>query len=167
MFTRGIGRLLIALLLVPALLPAQAPQQPLTEKQKKERALAAEFDVDAAEIVALEKEMAHAIALNDPSFFQRVYSDDYVGTAATGETRDKNAVVARIQGSAIKYSNFIVTNINVRVYGASAVATCTWTARGEFSGRTFARQYRVMHVYYNNNVSGWKVVASQETQMPG
>lgn len=167
MFTRGIGTLLAALLLVPALLHAQAPQQPLTEKQKKERAMAAEFDVDAAEIVALEKEMAHAIALNDPSFFQRVYSDDYVGTAASGETRDKNTVVAHIQRSSIKYSNFIVTNINVRVYGASAVATCTWTARGEQNGHGFARQYRVIHVYVNNNVSGWKVVASQETQMPG
>lgn len=165
MFIRGIGGLLAALLLVPALLPAQT--EPLSTRQRKERAVAAEVETEAVEIVALEKEMAHAIALNDPTFFQRVYSDDYVGTAANGETRDKSTVVAHIQSSSLKFSNFIVTNINVRVFGASAVATCTWTARGEQNGHTFARQYRVIHVYVNNNVSGWKVVASQETQMPG
>jgi ketosteroid isomerase-like protein len=166
MFTRGIATLLAALFLVPALLPAQK-QEVLTDKQRQERALAAEMDVDSMEIVALEKEMAHAIALNDPSFFQRVYSDDYVGTGPSGEMRNKSAVVARIQNSSAKYFNFIVTDIKVRIYGPSAVVTCTWTARGEQNGRTFARQYRVIHVYVNNNVSGWKVVASQETQLPG
>jgi hypothetical protein len=31
----------------------------------------------------------------------------------------------------------------------------------------FARQYRVIHVYVNNKAGGWKIVASQETQLPG
>ena len=165
MRVQGLIWLLAAVLAAPALSGAQ--EIPPTQQQRKERALAAELDVDAVEIVALEKEMAHAISLNNPSFFQRVLSDDYRGASTSGEVLNKSAVVTRIQTSSAKYYNFIVTDIYVRVYGASAVVTCTWTARGEQNGHVFARQYRVIHVYVNNKAGGWKIVASQETQLPG
>src|SRR5579859_3159235 len=156
------GWLLAALLISPALLSAQQ----LTPLQKKERAITAEMEVEAEELVALEKETAHAMALNNSSFFQRVYSDDFVGIAPSGELRDRNALVASIQKSDTKYSNFIVSDIHVRIYGPTAVVTCTWSTRGVQNGRNFSRQYRVIHVYLNNNVGGWKVVAGQETILP-
>lgn len=164
---RSIEWLLALSLLAPALAHAQGRTVVLTEKQRQERALAAELDVDAVELVALEKEMGHAMSLNNPSFFQRVYSDDYRGTAASGEILDRSGAVKRVQSSSAKYFNFVVSDISVRVYGASAVATCTWSARGEQNGRPFARQYRVIHVYVKNNAGGWKVVAGQETLLPG
>ena len=74
MLIRSFGWLLAFSLFAPALVCAQAPAAPGTTR--RERALAAELDVDAVELVALEKEMAHAISLNNPSFFQRVLSDD-------------------------------------------------------------------------------------------
>jgi hypothetical protein len=165
MRVRSLIWLLAAALAAPALVGAQ--DVPPTQQQKKERALAAELDVDAVELVALEKELGHAKLLNNPSFFQRVYSDDYHGANATGEILDKNAAVARMQSSGIKYYTFVVSDIAVRVYGASAVVTCTWSARGEQGGHDFARQYRVIHVYINNKAGGWKVVASQETMLAG
>ena len=167
MLTRCIAWLLAASLLAPAIVRAQARPERLTPQQRKDRALAAELDVDAIELVALEKEMGHAMSLNNPSFFQRVYSDDYRGTAASGEVLDKGAVVNRIQSSSAKYFNFVVSDIAVRVYGASAVVTCTWSARGEQNGHAFARQYRVIHIYVSNSAGGWKVVAGQETLLPG
>jgi ketosteroid isomerase-like protein len=158
--------LITALLFSPALLPAQNPQT-LTSAQRKDRAITAEMEVEGVELVALEKETAHALALNNPSFFQRVYNDDYVGTAPTGEALDRSALVASIQKSTTKYSSFIASDIHVRIYGPTAVVTCTWSTRGVQDGRNFARQYRVIHVYLNNHVGGWKVVAGQETIMPG
>ena len=153
--------LLATLLFYPALLPAQAPAQ------KRDRAITAEMEVEGVELVALEKETAHAMALNNSSFFQRVYNDDYVGTAPTGEIMDRSALVASIQRSTTQYSTFIATNIKVRIYGPTAVVTCTWSTRGVQDGRSFSRQYRVIHVYLNNSVGGWKVVAGQQTILPG
>lgn len=153
--------LVAALLFSPAMLSAQ-----ISQAQKKDRAIAAEIEMEAVELVALEKETAHAMALNNSSFFQRVYNDDFVGTAPTGELRDRNALVASIQKSDTKYSNFIASDIHVRIYGPTAVVTCTWSTRGVQNGRNFSRQYRVIHVYLNNNVGGWKVVAGQETILP-
>ena len=167
MSMRLIGRILPGTLLALIFIPWHSSAQALTAQQRKDRAIALELDLDSQELVTLEKETAHALSLNNSSFFDHVYSDDYVGTAATGEIRDKSALVATIQHSSARYSNFLVTNINVRVYGPSAVVTCTWTTRGVQDGRDFARQYRVIHVYVNNHAGGWKVVAGQETMMPG
>jgi ketosteroid isomerase-like protein len=153
--------LLAAILFSPALLSAQ-----LTQAQKKDRAITAEIEMEAEELVVLEKETAHAIALNNSSFFQRVYNDDFVDTAPTGERLDRAALVASIQNSDTKYTSFIASDIHVRIYGPTAVVTCTWSARGVQNGRNFSRQYRVIHVYLNNNVGGWKVVAGQETILP-
>jgi ketosteroid isomerase-like protein len=162
MVIRRAGWLLAGLLIFPALLSAQ-----LTPKQKKERAVAAEVEVEAEEVVVLEKETAHAMALNNASFFQRVYSDDYIGTAPSGETIDRARLVSSIQNSSIKYTNFIATDIHVRIFGPTAVVTCTWSTRGVQDGRNIAKQYRVIHVYLNNVTGGWKVVASQQTVLPG
>src|ERR1700722_14578260 len=162
MMNRRAGWLLAGLLCFPALLSAQ-----YTSKQKRERAIAAEVEVEAEEVVVLEKETAHAMALNNASFFQRVYSDDYVGTAPTGELLNRSALVSAIQSSTVKYSSFLATDIHVRIFGPTAVVTCTWSTRGVQHGHNFSRQYRIIHVYLNNDVGGWKVVAGQETILPG
>ena len=154
--------LLAGLLCCPALLSAQ-----LTWTQKRERAIAAQMEMGLEEVVVLEKETAHAMGLNNASFFQRVYSDEYVGTAPSGEIMSRSSLVTSIQNSTIKYSSFIATDIHVRVFGPTAVVTCTWSTRGEQNGRNFARQYRVIHVYLNNEAGGWKVVAGQITMLPG
>ena len=155
-------------LLLPLVSSKTSAQQVIGDRQKRENALALELDVDSQEIVALEKETAHAMALNNSSFFDRVYSDDFVGIAATGEIRNKRDLVFSIQRSNIKYSTFVVTNIHIRVYGPSAVVTATWTARGEQDGHIFTRQYRIINVYVSSGHEGaWKVVAGQETMLPG
>jgi ketosteroid isomerase-like protein len=166
MANRRVRWLFAALLLSSVALPAQAPMG-LTNAQRKDRAITAEMEVEGVELVALEKEQAHAMSLNNSSFFQRVYNDDYVGTAPTGEVIDRNKLVASIQNSPVKYSSFFATDIKVRIYGPTAVVTCIWSTRGVLDGHNFSHQYRVIHVYMNNRVGGWKVVASQETMLPG
>jgi ketosteroid isomerase-like protein len=161
MVTRRAGCLVVLFLIFPALLSAQ-----VSTKQKRERAIAAELETGAQEVVVLEKETAHAMALNNSSFFRRVYSDDYVGTAPTGEILDRNTLVTSVQTSTAKYASFVATDIHVRIFGPTAVVTCTWSTRGEQNGRSFSRQYRVMHVYLSNDAGGWKVVAGQETILP-
>jgi ketosteroid isomerase-like protein len=169
MWIRALGWLLAAaVLLAPTLVQAQQKRpRVLTYEEEKERAIAAEAEMAGVELNSLEKELGHARLLNNPSFFQHVYSDDYHEVNATGEILDKSAAVARVQSSTAKYYTFIVSDISIRIYGGSAVVTCMWTARGEQGGHNFARQYRVIHVYVNNKAGGWKVVAGQETLLPG
>jgi hypothetical protein len=117
------------------------------------------------EVINLEREMARAIMLNNATFFRRVYSDDFTGTLSHGQTVDKLHLIAEVQNSGAKYNFFDASDIQVRLFQETAVATCLWTSRGVFKGQQIDNQMRVIHIYINGP-RGWRVVASQTTPMP-
>jgi ketosteroid isomerase-like protein len=106
------------------------------------------------------------VQLKNPSFFRRVYGDDFVGTSPNGTVMDRAALIASLQNSPATYATFIATNVRVRIYQDTAVVTSVWSARGTQDGRSFSRQSRVIQIFVYGQ-SGWKVVASQETLLPG
>jgi hypothetical protein len=156
-----------ALALLSVLLVFARPastQQSGADKQAAADAAGAEEN--RQELVNLEKETAHALLLNNPTFFKRVYGDDFLGTTATGRIIDKNTLLATVASSNTKYSVFIASDIQVRIFLDTAVVNCLWTARGLQNGQPFDRQFRVTHVYIYGQ-RGWQAIASQETLLPG
>jgi len=151
---------MIFLFLGNTFLHAQLPQE------CRQPAAAGELEVQRQELVTLEKEVAHAVMLHNGTFVRRVFSDDYHGALATGEIVDRLSYSNFVQNSRSAYTTFIVTDIQVRIYESTAIVTATWTARGAENGHPFARQYRLMHAYFNG-VAGWKLIAGQETMLPG
>jgi ketosteroid isomerase-like protein len=127
---------------------------------------AADAELHREELDILVRESVHAVQLKNPSFFRRVYGDDFVGTSPNGTVMDRAALIASIQNSPATYATFIATNVRVRIYQDTAVVTSVWSARGTQDGRSFSRQSRVIQIYVYGQ-SGWRVVASQETLLPG
>jgi hypothetical protein len=117
------------------------------------------------EVVNLEHETARAIMLNNGTFFRRVYSDDFAGTLSHGQMVDKNNFINEVQNSGAKFASFNASDIQVRFFQETAVATCLWTWRAVFNGQQIETQMRVMHVYINGP-RGWHVVAGQNTPLP-
>jgi len=122
-------------------------------------------EMQRQEIINLEHEAARAIQTNTGTFFRRVYSDDFSGTMSHGQPVDKTAFINAVQTYEVKYEGFNASDINVRLYKDTAVATCLWTARGSFREQKFNSQMRVLHVYINTP-RGWRVVAGQITLLP-
>src|SRR6202161_3360445 len=122
-------------------------------------------EMQRQEIVNLETEAARAIQTNTGTFFRRVYSDDFSGTMSHGQPVDKTTFINAVQTYEVKYDGFNASDINVRLYKDTAVATCLWTARGTFREQKFNSQMRVIHVYINPP-RGWRVVAGQITLLP-
>jgi ketosteroid isomerase-like protein len=127
--------------------------------------LAINPEMQRQEIVNIEGEMARALLLNNGTFFQRVYSDDFAGTLSHGQAVDRNAMIDLVQSSELKYRVFIANDIRVRIYRDTAVATCLWTSSGEFHGQHFNSQMRVTHVFVNTP-RGWHVISAQHTELP-
>ena len=130
------------------------------------REMAKEAEVKQEELVNLEKETAHALQWNTGTFFRRVYGEDFVGVLENGRVLDKAGYIASIESSTAKYSSFFASDIRVRMFQDTAVVTCLWSARGTQGDRSFARQFRVIHVYIYGQ-RGWQVVAGQQTLLPG
>jgi len=122
-------------------------------------------ELQRQELVSLEKEAAHAIALKNGTFFRRVYSDDFVGTLSHGQQVNKRGWISVIESAAVKYDSFDTSDIKVQVYQDSAVATCLWSARTIVKGQRIGNQMRVIHVYLNTS-DGWRVVSGQTTNLP-
>jgi len=125
-----------------------------------------ELEIDRQEVVNLERETARAMQLGNATFFKRVYSEDFLGTAAFGQVVNKAMLVDAVQSSDVKYDSFEATDIRVRLYQDTAVVNCLWTSHGRQHGQVFSSQSRVMHVYINGQ-RGWQAVAGQETPLPG
>ena len=117
------------------------------------------------EIVSLEKEAGHAIALRNGSYFRRVYSEDFAGTLSRGQQVDKAQWIALVQSDAVKYESFNASDIKVQIYQEMAVATCLWSSRFSTKGQRLSHQMRAIHVYLNG-ASGWHVVSGQITGLP-
>jgi ketosteroid isomerase-like protein len=160
----SVAFLLIFYLLASLCLWAQTPEE--REREERLRREAAEAEIQREELVNLQQETVRALQLHNGSFFNRVYSDDFLWTSPSGGNLDKTKFVDNVESSNIKYSSFVVSDIRVRVFQQTAVVTCLWSARGSSNGSNFSRQSRVITVYVSGQ-RGWQVVASQETQLPG
>lgn len=133
--------------------------------QRCETSQPVDVELQRQEIVSLEREAARAIQLNDGTFFRRVYSDDFTGTLSHGQAVDKAAWLAVIESPSVKFDSFHATDIKVRLFQDTAIATCLWSARTVIKGQHVGSQLRAIHVYVNSP-RGWHVVSGQETNLP-
>jgi len=149
--------LAITLLITPAL-NSQDPYAPPDDNPVNP-------EMQREEIVILEREAAHAIMQNNVTFFRRVYAEDFSGTLSHGQTVDKIHFINEVQNGGARYQSFNASDIQVRLFRETGVATCLWTSRVFFKGQTVDTQMRAMHVYINGP-RGWHVVAGQITPLP-
>jgi hypothetical protein len=122
-------------------------------------------EMQRQELVSLEKEAARAIQLNNGTYFQRVYSDDFAGTLSHGQLVSKTQWIEVIESPAAKYESFNASEIKVRIFQETAVATCLWSSRSIIKGQHISSQIRAVHVYVDT-LRGWQVVSAQTTNLP-
>ena len=140
-----------------------ARAQMKTAAELREEAAAAEMH--RQEVMVLERETAHAMQLGNPTFFQRVYGEDFAGTNEIGQSINKATLIRNLQMSEIKYISVVASDIRVRFFQETAVVQTLWSMRGARNGQSFIRQMRVIHVYVNGS-RGWQVIAGQQTALP-
>jgi ketosteroid isomerase-like protein len=122
-------------------------------------------ELERQEIVNLEREAARAIQLSDGTFFRRVYSDEFAATLSHGQAVNKTQWIGTIEASPLKYDTFQASDIKVRVFQNTAIATCLWSARLTVKGKQVYSQMRAIHVYINTQ-NGWRVISGQNTNLP-
>ncbi len=122
-------------------------------------------EMQRQEIVSLEREAARAIQSSSGTFFHRVYSDDFSGILSHGQQVSKDEWITTIEAPQVKHESFIASDIRVRIYQDTAVATCLWSTQFIRSGQHLSSQIRAIHVYVNTP-SGWHVVSGQMTNLP-
>ncbi|HEY6267218.1 MAG TPA: nuclear transport factor 2 family protein [Candidatus Acidoferrum sp.] len=157
------GALAVGLVLGPSWQGQQAWQQTCIDRCYTEAP--ADTELQRQEIVSLEREAGRAIQLNNGTYFQRVYSEDFAGTLSHGQQINKDQWIATIQSPLVKRESFNVSDIKVHIFQDTAVATCLWSSRFKMNGQQLSSQIRAIHVYINTR-NGWHVVSGQTTNLP-
>jgi len=122
-------------------------------------------EVQRQEIFSLEREAARAIQLSNGTFFRRVYSEEFAGTLSHGQQVNRDQWIATIESPGFQRESFNVSDIKVRIFQETAVATCLWSSRFIINGRHVSSQLRAIHVYLNTP-NGWHVISGQTTNLP-
>ncbi len=130
-------------------------------------ALALGQNADAAlsseqEIKALEADRNRAILTGDAAALERMTSDDYTFITLRGELRTKAEIVRGFQSGSFKYDSRTISDLNVRVYGDTAIVTGRSTQKGSENGKDYSGDYRFTRVYVKQK-GHWVTVALQAT----
>ncbi len=114
------------------------------------------------EIKKLEQERNQAIVRNDAAALDRMSSADYTVINLRGELLNKTQIVDGFKSGAIKYDSRELSDLNVRVYGNTAVVTGRITQKAMENGKDTSGEHRFTRVLVKEKGS-WVSVAVQTT----
>jgi len=114
------------------------------------------------EITDLELRRAAAVVHRDTDFLDTITSEDSVRILSTGSIETKSQLLSQLKVGAVTYSAIDVDQLDVRVYGNTAVVTGRSVFRGQREGTPFTGQCRFSRVWIKRNI-GWQEVLFQLT----
>ena len=117
------------------------------------------------DIKKIENERDQAMVRGDVGTLERLTSDDYTMVGATGHMSSKERMLADVKSGELKYSSIMLDDLNVRVYGTTAVVTGRRTVHGKHGAADFSGADRFLRVYVKQG-GQWRAVAFQATRIP-
>ena len=96
---------------------------------------------------------ADIVALN------RIYADDFIGVGPSGTVRTKPQVISDFTSGGLKFQSITTDDVQVRVYGNTAVETGRSTMNGQDKGKTVPRDTRFTRVWVKQQ-GRWRLVAN-------
>ena len=116
------------------------------------------------ELKNLENERAKAVVKGDIAALDPVTADDYTVINIAGQLLTKPQIFDAIKSGDIKYEELENNDLQVRVYGNTAVLTGRTTQKGQFKGKDISGQTRFTRVYVKQH-GKWQAVAFQATRI--
>lgn len=111
-------------------------------------------------------EVSAALTRNDADTLDRIYADSYTLVNESGELTTKVPRIAAIKSGELKYESVGFDEVDVRLYGDTAVVTYRVTSKGQLKGQAIGGQFRATSTYVK--IKGrWQLVAAQVTRIAG
>ena len=107
----------------------------------------------------LDNERIQAQIHADRKALDRIYADDFVGVGPSGTVRTKPQVILDFTSGDLKFQSITTDDVQVRVYGDTAVETGLSTMIGQDKGKTVPRDTRFTRVWVKQQ-GHWLLVAN-------
>jgi ketosteroid isomerase-like protein len=124
--------------------------------------LPAQMSVAEKAVSDLEYLWAEAQRLGKADVVSPMLADTFTNTDADGESYDKSRLLSNLKGG--KWDVNSISDVKVKVYGDTAVATGSWTGKGvDGDGTRIDRSERWTDTWVKTSKGTWQCVASQQT----
>jgi ketosteroid isomerase-like protein len=120
----------------------------------------------ADQLKKLEQQRTQAVIKGDTTTLDRMTGNDYFFIDAQGRVRKKQDTLSAIKSGDIKIESNDLDDLDVHVYGNTAVLTGKSTVKGQTGGQDSSGTYRFLRVYVKQGGGQWKSVAFQQTKVP-
>ena len=160
-FARAVAGLKKRILVIGAVILIAAFGVAAQEKPKGE-AVAATNTAEA--VRQLFDELVGSYAKNDAAVTGRVLADDFTFTNPFGEVMTREQRIAEIKPGGVHFDAYTVDDVNVRVFGDTAVVTNRASLTGKRGDQALSGQYRVTQVFVKRD-GRWQLVAAQSTKI--
>jgi len=150
----------VAAFFVATALAASAHAQAATAKQAKKAAAPTSAVED--QIKKIEKDRAAAVVRGDVAALEKLTTDDYTFINRNGQLAGKAQTMSALKSGDIKITANEVSDLNVRVYGNTAVVTGRTDTKGTMAGRDISGPLLFTRVYVKKD-GRWQSVAFQQT----
>jgi ketosteroid isomerase-like protein len=117
----------------------------------------------AGELKRIENEWANAMKSKDASKMNDILSDNWVAQTWDGKTIDKSQAMADMKKPNNNVENVEMGNMDVHVFGNTAVVTGSNTEQSTMNGKNTSGKYYWTDVFMKEN-GKWKAVASQSAR---
>ena len=112
----------------------------------------------------LTDDWAKALVRADGEALGLIMADDFY-FAYPFEGDGKEQFIDDVTSADIKVEHLIRENVDVRIWGSTAIATCKDSTRWFYQGHDYSGHFKVMHVYSLRNAS-WQLVSVQACPIP-
>ena len=119
---------------------------------------------DEQAVRQLLNDISAALERSDIAALDRIYADDYTLVNESGVLGTKAPRLAAIESGELKYESVGFDEVNVRMYGNTAVATYRVTSKGQSKGQGIGGQFRATSTYVKLK-GRWQLVAAQVTRI--
>ena len=115
------------------------------------------------ELLKLEEQFAEAIVKNDSEAIERLVADEWIIINADGGIIDRERFLEVIKSGTLTHEMMESDDMQVRVYGDSAVVSSLTRSKGKFMGQEFTTHERATDVFVRRG-GQWRCVLTQLTE---
>lgn len=108
-------------------------------------------------IKQLDHERIQAQIESDTAALERIYATDFVGVGPSGALRTKPQVISDFASGELKFQSITTDEVQIRIYGNTAVETGRSTMNGQDRGKTVPRDNRFTRVWVKQQ-GLWRLV---------
>ena len=131
---------------------------PMGAGQKQSARVTQKTTVEEA-IRKLDIERIQAQIHADATALDRIYAADFIGVGPSGTVRTKPQVILDFTSGDLKFQSITTDDVQVRVYGNTAVETGRSIMNGQDKGQTVPRDTRFTRVWVKQQ-GRWRLVAN-------